>query len=180
MERDLFHRLGSAITLEPEVFEEIAEDREATAQAGFVVLLAGLCSGLGTLLAGRGMGHLLGDSVIAMMGWLVSSWFTYAVGVIIFRGQTNYGALLRVVGLAHAPLILRVFRFIPICGPFLWPVTGAWMLFAIIVGIRAALGFSTIRALATLMLGSMLAQCFLGRIAALFGLVPHAFYGFGF
>lgn len=176
MERDLFHRLGRAITLEPEVFEEIAQDREATAQAGFVVLMAGLCSGLGALLAGRGMGNILGDSVTAMMGWLVSSWFTYAVGIMIFRGQANYGALLRVVGLAHAPLILRVLRFVPICGPFLGPVTGIWMLFAIVVGIRSALGFSTIRALATLIVGSTIAQCLLGRLMSLFHLAPHSFY----
>jgi hypothetical protein len=178
MERDLFHRLGGAITLEPEVFEEIAQDREATAQAGFVVLLAALCSGLGTLLAGRGMGHVLGDSVTAMMGWLVGSWFTYAAGVMIFRGSANYGALLRVMGLAHAPLILRVLRFVPICGPLLWPITGIWMLLAIIVGIRAALGFSTARALATLMVGGLIAECLLGRIAQFFGLFPHSFYGF--
>jgi hypothetical protein len=175
MERELFPRLSRTLGLEPEVFQEIASDREATAQAGLVVLLAGVCAGLGALLAGRGIGTLLGGTASLMVGWLVLSWLAYAVGVSFFQGKADYGTLLRVIGFAHAPLLLRLFRFVPFFGGVLWEATLLWTLLAAIVAIRQAFGFSTPRALATIAVGWVLPQIVLAGLGRLWHLLPLPF-----
>lgn len=171
--RGLIPRLLRAAGLEPEIFQEIAADREATAQAALVVVLAGLCAGLGTMLAGRGAGKLIDGTVTGLVTWLVWSWFAYAAGVLVCQGTANYGRLLRAVGLAHAPLLLRVLRFVPGVGGALWEAASLWAIFAGVIAVREALGLNTARALAACLVGWVAQRLVFAALLTLLGPFSH-------
>src|SRR2546425_1225448 len=66
------------------------------------------CGGVGSMLAGYGLRGLLVGIITSLLAWLVWSWFTYAIGVTIFGGTARYAELLRTIGFAHGPLMLRL------------------------------------------------------------------------
>jgi len=168
--RNLWSRLRHTANLEPEAFRAIAADREATPQAGLVVMLAGLCAGLGAVLAGRAeLSVLTSGAVAGLVSWLVWSWFAYAAGVLLFRGSASYGCLLRGVGFAHGPLMLRLLRFIPGFGSLLAEVVALWCLIAGVVAVREALGLSTGRALVTMLVAWVLQRAVFAALAVFLG-----------
>ena len=61
----------------------------------------------------------------------------------------HLGQLLRTIGFASAPGLLRVFAAVPVAGSILEAVLWVWMLAATVVAVRQALDYtSTMRAVA--------------------------------
>ena len=78
----------------------------------------------------------------AVVGWVVWAATTSFIGTTVFKGSTDMGEMLRVLGFAQAPRVIGLI-------PFLGPVAAVWVLVASVVAIREGLDFTTGRAIGT-------------------------------
>lgn len=151
-------RLTGAALLQPAIYEEVESDRTATMQAMAVVALSSLAAGVGALgPSGARLPALAGLSVLAFAGWGIWALLTLQIGTRWLPGprtQADAGQLLRTIGFATAPGILRVAGVIPGAGAVVFGLTAVWMLAAMIVAVRQALDYtSTARAFAVCGIG---------------------------
>jgi hypothetical protein len=163
------HRLTGVALLNPQVFEEIEADRSATMQALAVVMLSSVAAGIGTVNQSHGrVSAFVTISLFALAAWSIWAFLTLQIGTRILPSpetQADYGQLLRTIGFATAPGILRVLGLIPGATTVVFAVTALWMLMAMIVAVRQSLEFaSTLRAVAVCALGWLLT---LGLIVAI-------------
>ena len=159
------HRVTGAALLNPAIYEEVEADRNATVQAMAVVALSSLAAGVGALgLASVRITALAGFSLVALAVWAIWAVLTLQIGTRIFpspRTQADIGQLLRTIGFATAPGILRITGLIPGTATAVFAVTAIWMLMAMIVAIRQALDYtSTARAFGVCALGWLLSLGF--------------------
>jgi hypothetical protein len=152
------HRVTGAAMLKPAVYEEVEADRAATMQAMGVVTLSSLAAGVGALgVANAHLTSLASISLLAFAVWGIWALLTLQIGARIFpapRTQADIGQLLRTIGFATAPGILRIVGVIPGTTTVVFAVTAVWMLMAMIVAVRQALDYtSTARAFAVCGLG---------------------------
>ncbi len=152
------NRVTGAAMLKPAMYEEVEADRAATMQAMGVVALSSLAAGVGALgLASAHLTTLAGISLLAFAVWGIWAFLTLQIGARIFpapRTQADIGQLLRTIGFATAPGILRIAGVIPGTTTIVFAVTAVWMLMAMIVAVRQALDYtSTARAFAVCALG---------------------------
>jgi hypothetical protein len=150
-------RIVRAAKLDPQLYEEVEADKSAGWQALGVVLLSSLAAGIGTIGDFGDYGHILSGLVWSIVGWLLWATMTYWIGVHLLpepQTQSDIGELLRTVGFASAPGLIRVLGIIP---GVMWIVlVGAsiWMLIAMIIAVRQALDYqSTWRAIAVCAIG---------------------------
>src|SRR5688500_5059550 len=113
-------RVLRAAVLDKRVYEEVEADRRATGRAVGVVLLASLAGGIG--LPGLGVSSLqaLATGVTgALVGWMAWAALTYLIGTRLLpepQTRADVGELLRTIGFASAPGLLRVLGAIPVIG----------------------------------------------------------------
>jgi hypothetical protein len=153
-----FNRLTGAALLRSATYEEVEADRAATIQAMSVVALSSLAAGVGALgLTNARITALAGISLFAFAVWGIWALLTLQIGTRILpspRTQADVGQLLRTIGFATAPGILRVAGVIPGTTTAVFALTAIWMLMAMVVAIRQALDYtSTARAFAVCALG---------------------------
>jgi hypothetical protein len=170
--RTFFRRLIGAATLNSATYEEVEADRAATAQAVAVVLLSSVSAGIGARgFGGQGLVAVASFSAVALMAWAAWSLVTYEIGVRLLPDvdtHADVGELLRTIGFATAPGIVRILGVIPGLTTPVFVLTALWMLAAMIVAVRQALDYRTTgRAVAVCSLGWVFAIGF----ALLFGLV---------
>jgi len=160
----LIDRMIRAAKLDVSLYEEVEIDPAATKQALLVVVVASVCSGIGSgvrsLLAGLGAVELtiglLGGVVSALVGWLIWSFITYFIGTRLFKGpktEATYGELLRCIGFSDSPGVLAILGFIPLLGGLISLVVAIWTLIAMVIAVRQALDFTTRRAILTCIVG---------------------------
>ena len=147
-------RMIGAAKLDTRVYEEVEADRTATPQALAVVVLASAAAGLGI---GEGLRGLLFGTVAGLLGWVIWAWLIYFIGTRWLPEpgtQADTGELLRTIGFATSPGILRVLGVVPVLGPIVFVVTTVWTLVAVIVAVRQALDYrSTARAVGVCIIG---------------------------
>jgi len=138
-----------AARLDAHLFEEVENDPRATVQAGGVVVLAAVAAGVGS--GARGFGEILLGTVAALVSWFVWAYLAYWIGTRLLpepATRANHGELLRAVGFASAPGMLRVLGVIEPLRGLVFLVAGLWMLVATVIAVRQALDYeSTWRAL---------------------------------
>jgi hypothetical protein len=161
-------RAIGAAKLNVPIFEEIEADRTATGQALIIVVLSNLAAGVGVTerLFDAPVLHRV---VLALIFWVFWAIATYIVGVYLMpepQTETNVGELLRTIGFAASPGILRIFGIIPVVGPTVYAASTVWMLVAIVIAIRQALDYkSTGRAVVVCVITGLIGMI----MAALFG-----------
>ncbi|MBI4253860.1 MAG: hypothetical protein HY616_02200, partial [Candidatus Rokubacteria bacterium] len=109
MDADFARRALRAARLDAQLFEEVEADPRATVQAGGVVVLAAVAAGVGS--GARGLGEILLGTVAALVSWFVWAYLAYWIGTRLLpepATRANHGELLRAVGFASAPGMLRV------------------------------------------------------------------------
>jgi hypothetical protein len=155
-------RLMGAFALDPTIFEEVEADRQATGQAAFVVLMSSVAAGIGA----RGWGYTSVSGILFISGLALVSWgawalVTFEIGTRLMPApetRSDVGELLRTIGFASAPGILRVFGLVPGATLPAFVIAAVWMLCAMVVAVRQALDYtSTARAIAVCALGWALA-----------------------
>ena len=159
--RSLTDRMLRAARLDVDLYEEVEADTTANWQAFWAVFIASLAASVGVgisavLEPGKeyiwflwGVLIMLGTAIV---GWLLWALATYWVGTTIFKvreTEATYGQLLRTLGFANSPGVLRFFSFVPVVGVPVFYVAWVWVLVAGIIAIRQALDFSTWRAIGT-------------------------------
>ncbi len=162
----LFNRMVRAALLQPALYEEVEADRDATGQALVAVVLVSAATGIGTGIEALMFGgidrffHGLVYGVAgAITGWLLWALFAYILGVSILKGpqtSSTWGELLRTMGFASTPGILRAFVFVPVAGNLIALAGSLWRLLATIIAVRQALDFSTWRGIIVTLVGWVL------------------------
>ena len=93
----------------------------------------------------------------SLIGWYLWSALTYWIGTRLLpepSTRSTLGELLRTIGFAQSPGLLRVLGIIPGLDAILAVATAIWMLVAAVVAIRQALDYkSTGRALLVVIVG---------------------------
>ena len=169
-------RMIGAARLDVRTYEEVEADQTATRQAMVVVLLSGLAGGIGSLGMGAlGPPNLIAGVVGALVGWLAWAALTYIIGTRLLpepQTRSDLGELLRTIGFASSPGILRIFGVVPMLGRVMYAIVSVWLLVAMVIAVRQALDYtSTARAVGGCVVGWLLsvgvavvAAMFAGRL----------------
>jgi hypothetical protein len=152
----MLERVIRAARLDASLYEEVEADPSSMGQATVVVVLASIAGGIGTAGIEGQPGFILG-LVVNLIGWYIWAFITYLIGTRLLpqpATQADVGQLLRTLGFAAAPLLLRVFGVIPGIGPLIIMASAVWGLAAMIVAVRQALDYdSTGRAVLVCLIG---------------------------
>jgi hypothetical protein len=145
-----------AALLDPELYEEVEADREATGQAFLVVLISAVAAGIGSY-DNSGPAGIFWSSAAALVGWYLWAYVTYFIGTRLLSTPNtvaDHGELLRTIGFSSAPGVLRVLALIPPIAGAVFLVCTLWMMVAMVVAVRQALDYqSTGRAVAVCAIG---------------------------
>jgi hypothetical protein len=155
-------RLIGAISLDAAIYEEVEADRSSTGQALAVVLMSSLAAGIGSRgLGGTTLQGIVFITIVSLIAWATWALVVFEIGSRLLPGpetRVDVGQLLRTIGFAAAPGMLRVLGVMTAATIPVFVVTSLWMLAAMIVAVRQALDFrSTARAVAVCGLGWALA-----------------------
>ncbi len=149
-------RMVRAAKLDPQLYEEVEADKASLGQALGVVVLASIAGGIGSGRLGGLSGFFIGTAA-ALIGWFVWAALTYFIGTRILpepNTQADLGELLRTIGFASSPGLLRVLGLIPGVTRIVFLISGIWMLAAMIIAVRQALDYrSTLRAVGVCVIG---------------------------
>ena len=119
--------------------------------------LSACAAGIGGFANGGYQGILL-SAVAALVGWWIWAYVACLIGTrLLPQSQTtsNHGELLRTIGFSSAPGILRILGLVPGLNPWLYALTGTWMLVAMVIAVRQALDYTnTWRAIAVCLVGA--------------------------
>lgn len=159
-------RIVRAASLEVDLYEEVEADESALGQATAVVALSAVAAGIGSI-SSIGVGGVITGTLSALLGWYVWAYLTYFIGTRILpepETRADHGELLRTIGFASAPGLIRVLGVIPGLGALANLVGAVWMLIATVIAVRQALDYeSTLRALGVCLIGWLI----MGAIQAL-------------
>ncbi|MEW5986067.1 MAG: YIP1 family protein [Chloroflexota bacterium] len=150
----MIDRMMGVFKLDAKTFEDIEADQGATGQAAVIVLVVALLGGIGA----GGFNAIMGEGdtfltaflftvLSTVIGWVLWSVVTYFVGTALFGGQSSMGEMLRVIGFAYTPQLLRV---IPCLGAI---IGGLWTLAAGFVAVRQGLDLDNTKAFLTIVVG---------------------------
>ncbi len=155
--KPFINRIVRAAKLDVQLYEEVEADKTANFQAFGVVILSSLAAGMGTIGQIGGYGNLLKGLFFSILGWLILAGLTYWIGTKIFpepQTQAGFGELLRAIGFATAPGLIRVLGILPGLTTFIFIVAGIWNLMAMVIGVRQALDYeSTLRSVGICVIG---------------------------
>lgn len=150
-------RMLRAAKLDRAVYEEVEHDRTATGQAGAVVVLVSIATGIGLT---AGVGGIILGLVAGIVAWALWAALIYWIGTKLLPEpgtRADWGELARTLGFASTPGVLRVLGVIPMLGELVFVVTGIWMLVATVVAVRQALDYES--------LPRAVGVCFIGWLA---------------
>ena len=149
-------RMLRAALLDAAIYEEVEADRGATWQALGVVLLASVATGIGAL-RNSGVTGILWHPLVDVATWYAWAWVTYWIGTRLLptpETQADLGELLRTLGFACAPGVLRFAALLEPVAFWVFTLSALWMLVATVVAVRQALDYrSTWRAVAVCAIG---------------------------
>ncbi len=164
------NRVYRAIKIDVDLYEEVENDKNATFQAGLVVVISSLAAGVGALHLGAS--NFLLAPVMSLISWYVWAYIIYFVGVKLLpetKTKSNHGELLRTIGFSSAPGIIRVFGITPDLMAVTFIGSAFWMLACMVVGVRAALDYKSLwRALSVVIIAWIFQAILLFLILILF------------
>jgi len=172
MFEQIIARMLRAVQLDVDLYNEVEKDENATTEALIVVALTALCAAIGTALSGEGnlFSGIIWGVIGSLIGWLVSSATIYGAGVYLFGGTATIEELLRTLGYATSPGILRILTFIPVIGPLLGFVVSIWTLVTNVVATREALDVDTTKAIIISIVAFVIWMVVLTLLGGIFGI----------
>lgn len=161
----LVDRMMRAARLDPSLYDEAARDEGTMDHAIASVVISSVAAGIGSSLIGGPIG-LIGGTLAALVGWFIWAFTAHFVGTRFLAEpgtRADLAPVLRAVGFAAAPGVLRVFGIIPLLGTLANFVANIWMLAAFVVAVRRSLGYaSTGRAVAVCLIGFVMQMVVFG------------------
>lgn len=169
----LSQRMIRAAKLDVKLYEEVEADPKAMGQAMTVVVLSAVAAGIGA--AGRtSLVGLIVISIASLAAWYVWAYLTYFIGTRLLpepKTHADHGELLRTLGFAASPGLIRVAGGIPVLGPLVMLVSAIWMLVATVIAVRQALDYSsTGRAVGVCIIGWIVQLVIFGILGRLFAI----------
>ena len=139
------NRIFRSVKIDPEVFNEVQKDKNATISAAIVVILSSSAAGIGA--ASLGASNFLLAPVFSLISWFVWAYIVYFVGVKLFpdpKTKTTQFALLRAIGFSSAPGIIRIFGFNEDLMTVTFIGSAFWMLVCMIVAVKETLNYKSL------------------------------------
>jgi len=168
---NLWNRIIRAAKLDVTLYEEVEADKGALGQAVLVVILSSVAAGLGSI-GKAGLSGVLIGTIMALVAWLVWSYLTYLIGTKILptpETKADYGELLRTIGFASSPGLIRIIGIIPGLAGIVFIISGIWMLITMVIAVRQALDYhSTLRAVGVCVIGWIIQAVVLGLFMSSF------------
>ena len=165
-------RIIRAAKLDVNLYEEVEADKGAMSQVMAVVVLSSLAAGVGTIMTG-GLGGLVMGTIAALAGWYIWAWLTYFIGTKLLpepQTKSDPGELLRTIGFASSPGLIRIAGIIPGIGGVIFLVASLWMLVAMVIAVRQALDYtSTLRAVGVCLIGWAIQLLIIVLLFSIFG-----------
>jgi hypothetical protein len=170
------YRISGAAVLDAAIYEDIEADPHATKQALAVVLLSAMAAGVGASgLVGPHPMALAAVAGLALITWMAWAMLMFQIGTrVLAEPQTGatFGELLRTTGFAASPGLLQIFAILPGMAIPVFVGVWAWMIGAMVIGVRHALDYqSTARAIAVCLVGAGLALAMAFAFGAIFARV---------
>ncbi len=170
--QSFWNRMLGAAKLDVATFEEVEADRSALGQAAAVVVISAIAAGIGAMVGGS-IGLLVMATLASLVGWVIWAALTWVIGTKLLpepQTEADIGQMMRTIGFAASPGILRVGGIIPGLGWLIVIAAEIWMLAAMIVGVRQALDYrSTWRAVGVCLIGWVIQIVIVAVIVGLFG-----------
>ena len=144
-----------AARIDSDLYEEVEHDKSATGQAAIVVVGTSIAAGIGSAFTGSNASIIV-LPIAALVSWAVFAWLTFFIGTRLLAGpdtKADWGELARTLGFANTPRALLLFGVVPLLAAIFGVIVAVWVLITTVVAVRAALDFSTGRAIATVILG---------------------------
>ena len=110
-----------------------------------MVVLSIMALGVGAFFT-YGSFNVLIPTLAALAGWFFTSLLIYFVGAKLFpekNTQSNLGELLRTIGFAYSPGLIRVFGFNQDLLALTFFGSGIWSLIAMVIAVRQALDYES-------------------------------------
>jgi hypothetical protein len=139
------NRIYRSIKIDPEVFDEVQKDKNATIAAGIVVVLSSLAAGVGA--SHLGAVNFFLAPALSLITWFVWAYIVYFVGVKLFpdpRTKTTQAALLRSIGFSSAPGMIRILGFNEDLMSVMFVGSAFWMLACMIVAVKQTLNYKSL------------------------------------
>lgn len=153
----MLDRILRAVRLDATVFKQVAGDAMYNGEAVFIAVLVGLLGALGQMLSALGGGRPLVAFFLELASNLLLGWLLWAVIAYVFGrmlgGVGTLGGMTRALAFAGAPRFLLLLGFIPCVG---WVFRlAAWLLTLVagVIALRETMGFDTLKALVTAVIG---------------------------
>ena len=139
------NRIFRSVKIDPEVFNEVQKDKNATISAAVVVVLSSSAAGIGA--ASLGASNFILAPIFSLVSWFVWAYIVYFVGVKLFpetKTKTTQFALLRAIGYSSAPGIIRVFGFNEELMTVTFIGSAFWMLACMVVAVKETLNYKSL------------------------------------
>ena len=139
------NRIFRSVKIDPEVFNEVQKDKNATISAAIVVILSSSAAGIGA--ASLGASNFLLAPVFSLISWFVWAYIVYFVGVKLFpdtKTKTTQFALLRAIGFSSAPGMIRIFGFNEDLMTVTFIGEAFWMLVCMVVAVKETLNYKSL------------------------------------
>ena len=139
------NRIYRSVKIDPEVFDEVQKDKNATIAAGIVVVLSSLAAGVGA--SHLGAVNFFLAPALSLITWFVWAYIVYFVGVKLFpdpRTKTTQAALLRSIGFSSAPGMIRILGFNEDLMSVMFVGSAFWMLACMIVAVKQTLNYKSL------------------------------------
>ncbi len=155
-------RMWGAARLDADTYEEVEADHGSLRQAAVIVIAAALAIGAARWVQASGA-ELPPSQVLLQVAlsvleplvlWVGGSAVALMVGATFFRGpetESDFAEVLRTTGFAFTPALLRGLGALPppVLGLAIDFAVRAWVLVAVVIALRQALDFTTVRAIGT-------------------------------
>ncbi|MGH7850879.1 MAG: YIP1 family protein [Thermodesulfobacteriota bacterium] len=152
-------RVIRALTLDPELYEEVEADKGSMGQAMLVVVMVSVAAGIGSI-GILGIEGIIVGTILDLIGWFIWALLAFIIGTKLLpepQTKSDLGELLRVIGFARSPGIFLILLLIPVAGKFIAIVLTIWMFVAMVIAVRQALDYkSTWRAAGVCILGAVI------------------------
>jgi hypothetical protein len=172
-----------ASQLDVNLYEEVERDTTQTNNALTVVAISAIATGIGTAIgqalssgtstpgatAAGGAGIVIGliaGVTVALIGFAIWTAIVYFIGTSLFGGTATWGEVLRTVGFANSPGVLRILVFIPFIGGLIGLLVGIWTIVTTVVAVRQSLDITTGKAIIVSIIGAIVAAIVMGLILA--------------
>lgn len=171
---DMINRMQRAAKLDATLYEEVEHDAGRNTEAVIIVVLSAVAAGIG---GGAGsFGGLVGLTLAALVGWVLWAAVIYVVGGKLLateKTEVTMGQLLRTLGFAQSPGVLRILGILPILGVLVHLAVAIWLLCTMVVAVRSALDYeSNGRAIAVVVLGFVAYVLAMAAVASVLGINP--------